>query len=76
MSASHDLHALSDAIYEAAFIPDSWPALLHAIASLTGTVGGALIATPPTYPKWDASAIAEAPLDDVRAGEGHVRRFF
>ena len=52
MSASHDLHALSDAIYEAAFIPDSWPALLHAIASLTGTVGGALIATPPTYPKW------------------------
>ncbi len=50
MSGSPDFAQLVEAIYEAAVIPEKWPAILDQIATVSGSVGGVLTAAPSTAP--------------------------
>ena len=47
MSKPLDLGRLIEAIYEAAVLPEQWPAVLGEIADLNGFAGGVLTAAPP-----------------------------
>ena len=46
MSGSPDFTELVESIYEAAVIPEKWPAILDQIAKVSGSVGGVLTAAP------------------------------
>lgn len=49
------LNALIDEIYEAAAVPELWPAVLANISTIPGAVGGALFATDMRNTNWIAS---------------------
>lgn len=54
---------LIDLIYEAAFVPERWAAVLHRLAVLSDSVGGALLVTSDRYPpRWAASQIVAPAL--------------
>jgi DNA-binding CsgD family transcriptional regulator len=59
-----------DRIYEAAFVPEKWTAVLDEISEMTGSVGGALLATGDRYPpRWAASETIAPALRAYAAGD-------
>jgi DNA-binding CsgD family transcriptional regulator len=54
---------LVDQIYEAALVPEKWPGVLDRLSELTGSVGGAVLATGDRHPpRWAASDIVAPSL--------------
>jgi hypothetical protein len=63
MSLGESDHLL-DLIYEAAAIPDRWPAVLDRMAEIAGGVGTFLITADPRTIRWTSSgALRELGLD-------------
>jgi DNA-binding CsgD family transcriptional regulator len=60
-----------DLIYEAAFVPEKWPAVLEAIAALSGSASGAVLSISGNAPpKWRATALVRDALGDyVETGQ-------
>lgn len=58
-----------DQIYEAALIPDLWPTVLDTVSGMSGSVGGALLATGGLHPpRWAASATVATALNAFATG--------
>jgi DNA-binding CsgD family transcriptional regulator len=64
-----DKDSLVERIYEAAFIPDVWPAVLDELSALTDSAGGAVLALAARQaPRWAASAVVAPHLERFVAG--------
>jgi hypothetical protein len=60
---------LLDLIYEAAAIPDRWPAVLDSLAEMTGGAGTFLITTDPKNFRWISSeSVRQLGLDFLEGG--------
>lgn len=60
-----------DLIYESAFVPETWPAVLDQVSAMTGSIGGALLATGERHPpRWAASESIAPALRAYVLGEG------
>lgn len=63
-----DREALIDQIYEAALVPELWPAVLDDIATLAGGIGGILLtAAPNQISRWTSSAPVREIMADFAA---------
>ncbi|MES2196476.1 MAG: helix-turn-helix transcriptional regulator [Pseudomonadota bacterium] len=59
-----------DLIYESALVPEKWPAALDQVSAMTGSVGGALLATGDRHPpRWAASETIAPALRAYTAGD-------
>ena len=58
---------LIDRIYEAAAIPELWPAVLDQIAALNGAIGGQLFVSNAIYAGWTASDAMRPLFEDFIA---------
>jgi DNA-binding CsgD family transcriptional regulator len=59
-----------DLIYESALVPEKWPAALDQVSAMTGSIGGALLATGERHPpRWAASESIAPALRAYTAGE-------
>jgi DNA-binding CsgD family transcriptional regulator len=64
---------LLDLIYEAAAVPDMWPAVLDRLAQLAGGVGTFLITTDPRTLRWTSSESVKQLGLDFQEGGWHER---
>lgn len=71
MAIAPDMSAdIVDKIYEAAFVPEKWPAVLDQVGEMTGSIGGALLAIGDRYPpRWAASAAIAPALREYTSGD-------
>src|SRR6187402_3199228 len=61
---------LIDRIYEAAFVPDLWPAVLDELSTMSGSVGGALLVASEVHPpRFAASASIMSALVEFASGD-------
>jgi len=61
---------LIDRIYEAALVPEHWPDVLDSLSAMTGSLGGAVLATGQRHPpRWAASEIVAPALHAFATGE-------
>ena len=68
--ASEASASVVDDIYEAAFVPEKWPALLDQVSGMTGSIGGALLATGGRHPpRWAASEVIAPALRAYTSSE-------
>jgi DNA-binding CsgD family transcriptional regulator len=59
-----------DQIYEAAFVPERWTEVLDRVSEMTGSVGGALLATGDRHPpRWAASETIAPALRAYTSGD-------
>jgi hypothetical protein len=64
-----EANLLLDLIYEAAAVPDMWPAVLDSLAEMTGAVGTFLITTDPSTLRWTSSeSVRQLGLDFLEGG--------
>src|SRR4051812_45165406 len=64
----HDLNSLLDLTYEAAFFPERWPIVLHALATSIGAEGTILFSTREDRSRWIASPGVEDIMNDFLDG--------
>src|ERR1700709_1628728 len=71
MTIASDASAdIVDRIYEAAFVPEKWPDVLDRASDMTGSVGGALLATGDRHPpRWAASEVIAPALRAYTASD-------
>jgi hypothetical protein len=64
---------LLDLVYEAAAIPDMWPAVLDRMAQIAGGVGTFLITADPRTIRWTSSGALRQLGLDILEGHWHER---
>ncbi len=62
-----------DAIYEAAVLPEIWPAVLHDLAEMVGGVGTILLTSDPRNLRWTCSEPVRQVFLDFLEGRWHER---
>lgn len=68
-----ETNLLLDLIYEAAAVPEMWPAVLDSLADMTGSVGTFLITTDPSALRWTSSESVRQLGLDFLEGRWHER---
>ena len=68
-----ETNLLLDLIYEAAAVPEMWPAVLDSLADMTGSVGTFLITTDPSALRWTSSELVRQLGLDFLEGRWHER---